>query len=136
MWVFHVLCLCGLLWIFFTVALFNLPQYEVDYNACSSIGTTILETEFIVSSMSDGAIEYLEFNLTGDQGFLLNGTTSPLVVQPPFRLRYPLTISIGSGRDVNEVIETISLQLSAFVSTSSGAAALTSSVVMLHKLSE
>lgn len=108
----------------------------MDYNACSSIGTTVLETEFVVSSMSDGTIEYLEFNLTGDQGFLLNGTTSPLIVQPPFKLRYPLTISIGSGRDVNEVIETIQLQLSAFMNISTGAAALTRSDVVLHKLGE
>ena len=108
----------------------------MDYNTCSSIGTTVLETEFVVSSMSDGTIEYLEFNLTGDQGFLLNGTTSPLIVQPPFKLRYPLTISIGSGRDVNEVIETIQLQLSAFVNLSSGAAALTRSDVVLRKLGE
>jgi len=113
-----------------------LPQYEVDYNTCSSIGTTVLETEFVVSSMSDGTIEYLEFNLTGDQGFLLNGTTSPLIVQPPFKLRYPLTISISSRRDVNEVIETIQLQLSAFVNLSNGATALTRSDVVLRKLGE
>ena len=113
-----------------------MPQYEVDYNTCSSIGTTVLETEFVVSSMSDGTIEYLEFNLTGDQGFLLNGTTSPLIVQPPFKLRYPLTISISSRRDVNEVIETIQLQLSAFVNLSNGATALTRSDVVLRKLGE
>jgi len=86
--------------------------------------------------MSGGIIEHLEFNMTGDQGFLLNGTTPPLVVQPPFKMRYPLTITVGSGRDVNELIEIFTLQLSAFVNTSSGAAALARSDVVLRKTSE
>jgi len=120
----------------FTVALFELPQYEFDANVCSPVGTMIFEIEFFISSISDRTIDYMEFSINGDRGFLINGTASPLVVQPPFRLRYPLIVSLGRGRDVNEVSEFISFELVAFVNTSSGAMIMPRSNVTLRKLGE
>ena len=119
-----------------SVALFNLPQYEVGIDVCSPIGTVILEPEFIISSISGGVIQHVEFRINGDSGFLINGTTSPLVVQPPYMLKYPLTVSIGSGRDLNELTEFITFELNAFVRTSSGAVALVDSNIVLRKSSE
>jgi len=129
-------CVCYVQFCFTPVALFELPQYEFDANVCSPFGTMIFEVEFFVSSMGSGAIDYMEFSISGDQGFLINGTESPLVVQPPFQLRYPLTVSLGRGRDVNEVSEYISFEMVAFVNTSSGATVVPRSNITLRKLGE
>lgn len=96
----------------------------------------IFEVEFFISSISDGTIDYMEFSINGDQGFLINGTASTLVVQPPYNLRYPLIVSLGRGRDVNEVSEFISFELVAFVNTSSGAMVMPHSNITLRKLGE
>jgi len=128
--------MCSLFHLHFTVALFELPQYEFDVNVCSPAGTMIFEVEFFISSISDGTIDYMEFSINGDQGFLINGTASTLVVQPPYNLRYPLIVSLGRGRDVNEVSEFISFELVAFVNTSSGAMVMPHSNITLRKLGE
>ncbi|XP_065913515.1 uncharacterized protein [Dysidea avara] len=115
------------------VAVFNASRYEFDANICS-IGTVVFTAEFIISSKTNVSIDYLEFNVIGDSGFLINGSTPPFIVQPPFQMSYPLTISTGSYRDINEVSETISFQLTAFVNTSTGAEAMPSSSVTLYKI--
>ena len=124
---FYLIC------ILVAVAVFNASRYEFDANICS-IGTVVFTAEFIISSKTNVSIDYLEFNVIGDSGFLINGSTPPFIVQPPFQMSYPLTISTGSYRDINEVSETISFQLTAFVNTSTGAEAMPSSSVTLYKI--
>ena len=70
--------------------------------------------------------------LSDDGDFLINGTTSPLVIQRPFQSMYLLTITIGNVLDTDPADALFNL--SAFISISTGESAMPASHVTLHKI--
>ena len=74
-----------------------------------------------------------ESTINGD--FLINGTTPPLVVQPPYQLMYLLTISTGNMLDTSDTTD-VTFNLFAFVNISIGVVTMQMSNVTLHKIGE
>ena len=74
-----------------------------------------------------------ESTINGD--FLINGTTLPLVVQPPYQLMYLLTISTGNILDTSDTTD-VTFNLFAFVNISIGVVTMPMSNVTLHKIGE
>ena len=72
-----------------------------------------------------------ESTINGD--FLINGTTPPLVVQPPYQLMYLLTISTGNILDTGDTTD-VTFNLFAFINISIGVVAMPMSNVTLHKI--
>ena len=74
-----------------------------------------------------------ESTINGD--FMINGTTPPLVVQPPYQLMYLLTISTGNMLDTSDTTD-VTFNLFAFVNISIGVVTMPMSNVTLHKTGE
>ena len=75
-----------------------------------------------------------ELTINGD--FLINGTTPPLVVQPPYQLMYLLRISsTGNILDISDATD-VTFSLFAFVNISIGVVTMPMSNVTLHKIGE
>ena len=74
-----------------------------------------------------------ESTINGD--FLINGTTPPLVVHPPYQLMYLLTISTGNILDTSDTTD-VTFNLFAFVNISIGIVTMPMSNVTLHKIGE
>ena len=72
-----------------------------------------------------------ESTITGD--FLINGTISSLVVQPPYQSMYLLTITTGNVLDAGDTSD-VTFSLFAFVNISTGEVAMPMSNVTLHKI--
>ena len=123
------------------IAQFDATEYEFDVNICSPNGTVVFEALFIINP--NVTVEYLSFDiiladdeivgeLSDDGDFLINGTTSPLVIQRPFQSIYLLTITIGNVLDTDAADALFNL--SAFISISTGESAMPASHVTLHKI--
>ena len=72
-----------------------------------------------------------ESTINGD--FLINGTTPPLVVQPPYQLMYLLTITTGTILDTGDTTD-VTFNLFAFINISIGVVTMPMSNVTLHKI--
>ena len=101
----------------------------------------MFEALFIINP--NVTVEFLSFHIitadeleeeTGVDGdFMINGTTFPIVVRPPYQSMYLLTITTGNAIDTSDTTD-ITFNLSAFVNISTGVVTMPMSNVTLHKI--
>ena len=95
----------------------------------------IINPNVAVKSLSFDIItaDELEEETSVDGDFMINGTTFPIVVRPPYQSMYLLTITTGNAIDTSDTTD-ITFNLSAFVNISTGVVTMPMSNVTLHKI--
>ena len=127
---------------FIVAAQFNATEYEFNISIYSPNGTVAFEALFTINS-NECTVEYLRFDIMMDKvigessvvdgNFLINGMTSPLVIQAPFQSMYLLTVTTDNVLDINDTMD-ITFNLTAFINISTGVSSMPVSNVILHKI--
>ena len=123
------------------IAQFNEAEYEFDIDIYSPVGTLVFEALFIINP--NVIIEFLSFDIITtdeleeetnvDRDFMINGTSPPIVVRPPYQSMYLLAITTGNVIDTSDTTD-ITFNLFAFVKISTGVVKMLISNVTLHKI--
>ena len=121
------------------MVMFDLEEYEPRVSVSAPIGTDLFTAFFIINSSV--TIGYLSFDIVDNMmvgesvsgsDFLINGTTPPVVISPPFESMYQLTISTGRVIDAVKLMDNITFNLHSFVNTTNGDIAMALASVVLH----
>ena len=121
-------------------AMFDQDEYQSLININSPTETDLLTAFFIINSSV--TIGYLSFDIVNNMmvgesvsgsDFLINGTTPPIVIFPPFESMYQLTISTGREFTAGDQMrDNITFNLHSFVNTTNGDIIMALASVVLH----
>ena len=121
-------------------AMFAQDEYQSFININSPAGTGLFTTSFIINSSV--TIGYLSFDIVDNMmvgesvsgsDFLINGTTPPVVISPPFESMYQLTISTGREFTASDQMRgNITFNLHSFVNTTNGDMVMTLASAVLR----
>ena len=123
-----------------SITMFNPEQYEHEVEVNLTSQTDLFSAFFIIDS--NASIAYLSFDIVDNMmageaesvgDFLINGTSPPVVISPPFESMYQLTLSTGRDFDVMELREDIKFNLFGFVNTTDGDVVASLANVTLYK---
>ena len=107
--------------------MFDEDEYQSLIQVIAPTGTELFTAFFIINSSV--TIGYLSFDIVDNMmvgesvsgsDFLINGTTPPVAISPPFESMYQLTISTGRVIDAVELMDNITFNLISYLNTTNG----------------